>query len=116
MVSATIGLTAHFFYLLYDYCGTLQLPRSCSASTKVCSFLFLNLFPVDNVSRHRTRDAVITKQKKEVFTANLYKNLSMKTRAYDIDLRDAERFDSLSSVIFNCNTAALYHYMATKNK
>ena len=37
-------------------------------------------------------------------------NKSMKIRANDIDLRDAERFNSFSSVIFNCkklNTAAL---------
>ena len=28
--------------------------------------------------------------------------LSMKIRAIDIDLKDAEHFDSFSSIIFNC--------------
>ena len=37
----------------------------------------------------------------EMFKNN-YKRLSMKIRANDIDLIDAERFDSFSTVIFNC--------------
>ena len=46
------------------------------------------------------------------------KILSMKIRANNIDLIDAKRFDSFSSVIFNCKNkyCCLCNYMATKNR